>query len=626
MNKKLTGLLLLFFLCLLPLNGQAKVKAPKKECHSYVVMDAGSGKVLFGQKANKKIYPASTAKLMNAIVCVENGDLDSVIKTKADIVYNTTPGTYNVGIGAGVKYTFQDLLHISLMASSADATDSLAVGVFGSKKKCVKAMNAKCKELGLTKTSFDNPVGSDIGAGYNKTYSTAKEMALICRYAMAVPAIRSAVKKAHYDTQRGGVSVNTTNWFLRGMAYYDHDSYKIIGSKSGTTNAAGHVFIATAVDDEGHELICAYFGNVSKESTFSSIRSLLDYAFKKYRSGEISLSQSNYDVRISEKYGDAYEEYASLNCYPSEKSSSGKFSPNKAITRSQLALMLEKAGNMTRKIAVESFAKKNSTGKVTALKLAELIAKLYPDSISKEKQEEVLESAGGLSGASDEEKEAFALFCANGFAVDTSCNNAGQIITRGQALLIVDQLSDYQMNYAAAHGQSAQYCAQANTVKAVNAAGTATTQAKATTQAAATTAQAATTQAQSTATAQAATTQAQSTAATQAAAQQKSDQAAEEGSTIDAEELARIDAERQTLEAKNFPVITFNRKWTNILTKQKEERLAAQRRAEQKKKREEKKRQQELKKKQKEQKKKQKEQKKQQTKTTKQSKKSVKKK
>ena len=48
-------------------------------------MDAGSGEVLFGQDANKKIYPASTAKLMTAIVCVEKGNVNSVIKTKSDV-------------------------------------------------------------------------------------------------------------------------------------------------------------------------------------------------------------------------------------------------------------------------------------------------------------------------------------------------------------------------------------------------------------------------------------------------------------------------------------------------------------------------------------------------------------
>ena len=83
------------------------------------------------------------------------------------------------------------------------------------------------------------------------------------------------------------------------MAYYDRDTYKIIGSKSGTTNAAGHVFIATAADYEGHELICAYFGNVSKESTFASIRSLFDYAFNNYKKGKLTLTPSNYDVRSS---------------------------------------------------------------------------------------------------------------------------------------------------------------------------------------------------------------------------------------------------------------------------------------------------------------------------------------
>ena len=297
-------LAVLLFLCLFSTETQAKVKAPKKECHAYAVMDAGSGELLFGQDADKVIYPASTAKLMTAIVCVEQGNVNGKIKTKSEIVNNTTYGTYSLGIGAGITFRFKDLLNMSLMASAADATDSLAAGVFGSKQKCVEAMNAKCRELGLKKTSFDNPVGSDIGAGFKKTYSTAREMALITRYAMANPLIRSTVAKVHCETK--GYYFNTTNWFLRGMAWYDEDKYTIIGSKSGTTNAAGHVFIATAVDDEGHEVICAYFGNVSKESTFTSIRKLLDYTFRKYHEGKLTLTKSNYDVRISKKYKEVY--------------------------------------------------------------------------------------------------------------------------------------------------------------------------------------------------------------------------------------------------------------------------------------------------------------------------------
>lgn len=452
MKKKLTGILLLLLFIALPLQGQAKVKAPKKQCHAYVVMDAGSGEVLFGQDANKKIYPASTAKLMTAIVCVEKGNVNSVIKTKSDVVYRTTPGTYSLGIGAGVNYTFKDLLHMSLMSSAADATDSLAVGVFGSKKACVEAMNEKCKELGLKKTHFDNPVGSDIGAGYNETYASAKEMAKICRYAMAIPLIRSAVSKAHYSTQKGGMYVNTTNWFLKGMAYYDRDTYKIIGSKSGTTNAAGHVFIATATDYEGHELICAYFGNVSKESTFASIRSLFDYAFNNYKKGKLTLTPSNYDVRSSQKYGAVYSEYSALHCYPAQKD--GLFAPNKAITRKQLGTMLEAIGSLKDNATLSAFVSENENGTVTTTRFAQLLQELYPVTISDKKAEEVLASCSSIDTMDETAKEAYASFASGALAVDDSCKTANQRITRGQALLIADKLADYQMNYLADHAQT----------------------------------------------------------------------------------------------------------------------------------------------------------------------------
>mgnify|MGYP000466652277 FL=1 len=452
MKKKLTGILLLLLFIALPLQGQAKVKAPKKQCHAYVVMDAGSGEVLFGQDANKKIYPASTAKLMTAIVCVEKGNVNSVIKTKSDVVYRTTPGTYSLGIGAGVNYTFKDLLHMSLMSSAADATDSLAVGVFGSKKACVEAMNEKCKELGLKKTHFDNPVGSDIGAGYNETYASAKEMAKICRYAMAIPLIRSAVSKAHYSTQKGGMYVNTTNWFLKGMAYYDRDTYKIIGSKSGTTNAAGHVFIATAADYEGHELICAYFGNVSKESTFASIRSLFDYAFNNYKKGKLTLTPSNYDVRSSQKYGAVYSEYSALHCYPAQKD--GLFAPNKVITRKQLGTMLEAIDSLKDNATLSAFVSENENGTVTTTRFAQLLQELYPVTISDKKAEEVLASCSSIDTMDETAKEAYASFASGALAVDDSCKTANQRITRGQALLIADKLADYQMNYLADHAQT----------------------------------------------------------------------------------------------------------------------------------------------------------------------------
>lgn len=452
-NRRRRGsfmLVAVFALCFfLPVKGEAQVRAPKMQCHAYAVMDAGSGEILFGQDENKMIYPASTAKLMTAIVCVENGNVNKKIKTKSEIINGTTYGTYCLGLPSGVKFTFNDLLSMCLIASAADATDSLAAGVFGSKEACVEAMNAKCAELGLTQTSFDNPVGSDIGAGFYETYSTAAEMAKICRYAMTIPMIRSAVSKSHYDTSNGLISCNTTNWFLRGLASYDKDEYTVIGSKSGTTNAAGDVFIATAVDDEGHEVICAYFGNVSKESTFSSIRKLFDYTFKKYRNGKLQLTSSNYDVRCSDDLGEVYNEYVSLNCYPSGKD--GLFHPQKAVTRAEMVKIFQGVDNLSGNAVLDVFEKGNSSANVTVSRLASLIQELYPEHLTEEEVEETLNGCSNVETLTEEEKEAYALFLQNGLSSDDSCRNAKQILTRKQALLIADKLSDYQVRYYASH-------------------------------------------------------------------------------------------------------------------------------------------------------------------------------
>ncbi|MBR5047088.1 MAG: D-alanyl-D-alanine carboxypeptidase, partial [Eubacterium sp.] len=358
-------------------------------------------------------------------------------------------GTYSIGIGAGVTYTFKDLLFMSLISSSADATDSLAVGVFGSKDACVKAMNEKCQELGLTGTHFDNPVGSDIGAGYKHTYATAKEMAIITRYAMSKPQIREAVRKKSYSPDARDITCTTTNWFLRGLQWYDEDKYKIIGTKSGTTNAAGNVFIATAMDNKGHEVICAYFGNVSKESTFSNIRKLFDYTFTKYKSGKLTLTPSNYDVRCSKSLGKVYDKYASLNVYPGEKD--GKFYKNKAITRKELGRMMGGIDELKDRYTLKNFVSDNPRGTITASRLASLIQEIYPSHLSPDKVEEILGDSTNTENLTDQEKEAYAIFLQEGLYPGEAYKNASQILTRKDALLFADSFRQYQMKYNLTH-------------------------------------------------------------------------------------------------------------------------------------------------------------------------------
>lgn len=285
------------------------VRAPHMYAHSYAVMDANTGEILFGEKVDEKIYPASTAKLMSAIVTVESGiDLNTSVKTQSKIVRHTTVGTYDLDMYGDEYYTLGALLNMSLIASAADATDMMAVAVAGSKDAFADMMMEKVEELGLEHTSFDNPVGSDIGASFNETYSTAREMCEIARYAMANSTIRKIVAKSSYtitgDNHLNGRQISNTNWFYNRYPY-NSDYFTIIGTKTGQTTAAGDVFIATAVDSSGHELICAYFGMGGKAETFRWINYLLTYAFKEYKKGNLTMAKGAYNVRF-DKNSEAY--------------------------------------------------------------------------------------------------------------------------------------------------------------------------------------------------------------------------------------------------------------------------------------------------------------------------------
>ncbi len=278
-----------------------QVRAPHMYAHSYAVMDANTGEILFGENVDKQIYPASTAKLMSAIVAVESGmPLDTIIETEGRIVNHTTPGTYNLGMNGGESYSLSALINMSLIASAADATDTMAVALYGSREAFAAKMMEKVEALGLTNTSFDNPVGSDIGGGFYGTYSTAREMCEITRYAMTNPTIRKIVRKASYtingNGSQNGRTISNTNKFYS-LYPYNSELFTIIGSKTGQTTAAGNVFIATAVDNDGHELICAYFGRDTKEETFRWINNLLTYAFTNYQEGNLDISKGAYNAR-----------------------------------------------------------------------------------------------------------------------------------------------------------------------------------------------------------------------------------------------------------------------------------------------------------------------------------------
>ncbi len=307
----------------------ASAAVPSVQATAYVVMDANSGEVLYKKSMNKTIYPASTVKLMTAIVALDNASLDQKIKFTKKMKRWVPNDASNLGLKTGTTYNVNQYLHMMLIASDADSAVALAYGTAGSYNQFINLMNTKAQSYGMEDTSFDNPMGLDKGNGYKETYTSAYDFALLTRHAMSYSAIRNIVAKNRYKvparTGKPSFTIKNTNQFYSTYKLKDK-TYEIIGSKTGTTTAAGRVLIVTAKDKAGHELVCAYFGGNSSSALYGGIEKLLDYAFEQNSDGKIKLALGFWDTRYR-KSENAICKYASSGVLP--MTANGKFNPER---------------------------------------------------------------------------------------------------------------------------------------------------------------------------------------------------------------------------------------------------------------------------------------------------------
>lgn len=297
-EKWVSVILAAVLICLFPagnIQAEETLAAPKKlgAHYAYAVMDANNGAVVLSSRLNKKIYPASTVKIMTAIVAIERLPLETKIKVRKKVLKPICSGAAQYGLKTGKKYTLECLLHILLLVSGADAAQVIADAAGGSVDQFVVMMNEKAKELGMTGSSFDNPIGLDIGDGFKKTWATAYDYCLLTKYAMQNESFAKIVGKKRYQVKRCSGKkerkLTNTNRFYT-VVSYDQSLYTVIGTKTGTTNAAGHVFIATAEDSQGHRVICAYFSKNDSTQLFLDIRKLLNKVFKANNDGKYKLA------------------------------------------------------------------------------------------------------------------------------------------------------------------------------------------------------------------------------------------------------------------------------------------------------------------------------------------------
>jgi len=266
---------------------QAKAHAaepPVIDAQSCILIDARSGRSLYERNADEQgLFPASTTKIMTAIIALEKGNPDSLMTASQAAVSDIGKGGMNIGIMAGETIRMENLLEALLISSANETANIIAENICSSREEFIDLMNEKARELGALHTHFTNACGMHD----ENHYTTARDLAEIARHAMTIPKFREIVRKTEYNMpptnkHDSWPTLYTTNKLLRQR---QSDLFKVTGIKTGYTLPAGYNLVSSAENSEGMELIAVVMGvrnTGAKDNVYKYSEQLLQYGFLNY--------------------------------------------------------------------------------------------------------------------------------------------------------------------------------------------------------------------------------------------------------------------------------------------------------------------------------------------------------
>lgn len=255
------------------------------EAKSYILIDSKTGHVINEYNADQKVYPASTTKIMTAILGIENADAEDIMTVSQYAIDNIGPGGMNIGLLPGEQLKFKDLLNALLIRSANETAFVIAENIGPTPEAFYAKMNERAKELGAINTNFVNPCGMDTDEKSKNHLTTAKDLALMARHAMTLPLFREIVRNSSCiipatNMHDEAITLYSTNKLFGDKYKSDHYS-KVTGIKTGFTNRALFTLVSSAMDENGMELISVILGCPS-DAIYQYSKELLEYGFKNY--------------------------------------------------------------------------------------------------------------------------------------------------------------------------------------------------------------------------------------------------------------------------------------------------------------------------------------------------------
>lgn len=248
---------------------------------SAILIEAGSGEVIFEKDADATMYPASTTKILTVLLGIMMGDMEQTVYL-SETAGNIGEDSSDMGLDVGESINFRDLLYGTMVRSANEGANLIAETLYGSNAAFAEVMNEAAAMYGCTGTHFANPSGLHD----DNHYTTARDMAKIAQAAMQNETFRDIAKTYTYHLPRSNlhsarVLTSSSRAFMNPSlaendAYYEYAT----GIKTGYTSRAGHCFVGSAERD-GVELISVVFYTTA-DGRWTDTKKLMEYGFSQF--------------------------------------------------------------------------------------------------------------------------------------------------------------------------------------------------------------------------------------------------------------------------------------------------------------------------------------------------------
>ena len=277
---------LLFCLIIIGIQSVSFASELNLNSEAAILVEVSTGRILYEKNSTKQMYPASTTKILTAILVIENCNLDEIVTVRESALANIPNGYVTCNLQIGEQLTVKDLLYALMIPSANDAAYVLAEYVAGSVENFSVMMNDKARELGCKTTHFTNPNGihEDIH------YSSAYDLYLIANYAMKNDFFRNLVLTTEYTlpaTEKYPLEnrvLKTTNELINenNKKYFYKNA---IGIKTGYTSKAGNCLVSAASRDSLEFIAVVLNGGTTSDglnARYVDSKKLFEYAYDNF--------------------------------------------------------------------------------------------------------------------------------------------------------------------------------------------------------------------------------------------------------------------------------------------------------------------------------------------------------